>query len=338
MLGARQVVHVRRMRLQRRAVRHERGRERADAADAQPRRRLLAVLVSGRPADRLREQSQQPRPLSGTRHGAVLDRRGRVVPDVAHQRGAREPRSLVAARGWRPLAGRLWRNAEACAHGGHVDSDVAQPASLAAPSGSASATAGCCSAASIARACGGSARLMGGSPTTTARASASASARARSSMYSDARSARVTRCCPGSSVSEPQRLGDGRSRAAERAARRVGLGDSVTLLAGRYSVTIYAQPGAGDPRRCAAARRRRPCDPSRAGTPPCHRRLCRGVVLRQRAAGERALAAARVDRRRGATRSDERPGGDPAAACELARALDSLPRVRTLRCEPQGRP
>ena len=62
----REVVRLRRLPLQRRAVCDERRRQRAGSAHPKPRRRLLAVVVAERPAHRLLERSQRPRPGSDT--------------------------------------------------------------------------------------------------------------------------------------------------------------------------------------------------------------------------------------------------------------------------------
>ncbi len=101
---------------------------------------------------------------------------------------------------------------------------------------------------------------------------------------------------------------------ARSGALHVGLSlDSVTLLAGRYSITIYTQSGPGDRRRALlrAAAALRPVAARKLSLPPP---ALPGVVLRR---VRRAEAPEEIRR-----------------SVRLVRVLDSLPRVRTLRCTP----
>ena len=108
-------------------------------------------------------------------------------------------------------------------------------------------------------------------------------------------------------------------------------GDRVTLLAGRFSVTIYAQSGGGD-RRSALLRAAAALRPVAGGPLPAP--ALPRVVLRQ------VRKAARAQRLLGsigaaARELNERPA-EIRRQLQLARALDSLPRVRALRCEPRS--
>ena len=126
-----------------------------------------------------------------------------------------------------------------------------------------------------------------------------------------------------------QRLGDA---FAHNGTLHAGLSrDSVTLLAGRYSITIYAQPGPGDPRRALlrAAAALRPVAGRTLSLPPP---ALPGVVLRRVRQAERAY---RLHGSIGgaADALGEAPE-EIRRSVRLVRALDSLPRVRTLRCTP----